>query len=134
MADVSGASDTRNISLYDEAGNEVGSIISKRFGPASGTSTTINTSGDNTIYTPAAGKSVRLKWIYLQADDGNGSAVTAAVKFAAHTAFYSVKLNPAKVPLFMHSAVREGAADEVLKVNLSAGSLPVLVNIDVEEF
>jgi hypothetical protein len=94
----------------------------------------ISASGDNTVYTPAAGKSIRLKWLYLATLDSNSANVVAKVRFSTQTnaqAFYTAVMG--KPGIFSHRTVREGAINDTLIINLSTGQ-PVYVSFDVEEF
>lgn len=103
----------------------------KRFGKVSlGTPQTVSASGDTTVYTPTAGKAIRLKWLGLSSPSTNTANTTATVKLGG-VALYKWEMGAPGG--FAHSFVREGAVNAVLVVNLSAAQT-VQVNFDLEEF
>ena len=120
-----GASGPSNIS--DNANRQLG-VVSWTSPRQSGDGESISAAGSNTLHTPASGKKIRLRWIYLQATTG---AVTATVKLGTST-LYVVSLSPNGVPVFSHSTSREGAADDTLTVTLDVAET-VLTNFDLEE-
>lgn len=130
MADVQGSQDTRNVSLYDEAGNEVGSNIANRFGAVSTAKATYTTSGNHTLITPAAGNALRVVWMYAQAKGALDTGVVG-VTFTLGTKSYEIELTGSQP--FAHGAVWEGAADQTLVVNTTS-TAAVLVNVDYREF
>ena len=85
--------------------------------------TTQVASGDNTHHTPDSGKAIRLQYVCLSADGGNGADVTAVVKFgAAGASLYKVSLKPGAMWARNIGAGRrsvQGAVDESLIVNLT---------------
>lgn len=101
-----------------------------RFGPVTGTPVTVSASGDTTIFTPSAGKRVRLKWIGLSSPSSNTASVLVTVKLGG-SPIYLWDMNAPGA--FAHSSVREGPVDGALSVNLSSAQT-VRVNIDVGEF
>jgi hypothetical protein len=105
--------------------------VDKRFGVVSGTPQTVSLAGDTTIYTPAAGHRVRLKWVGLSSPSTNTATVIATVKWSDGTLIYIWDLGAPGA--FAHSSVREGAVDASLVVTLS-GSQTIRFNLDVEEF
>lgn len=100
------------------------------------TGVTVSTVGDNTIYTPTAGFRIRVYYISMSADSGNGAAVTAIVKFGASGAtLYKVSLTPKAIWARNVGAGRnwiEGLVNEAVIVNLSAGQ-QVHVSIEYDE-
>lgn len=107
-------------------------VLEKRFGVATGTPQILNTAGNHDIYDPAAGRHVRLKWFCVYSDPANTGSCVATLKWKGGSNIYIFPL-PAGYGAFMHSSVREGVADEILTLNLSA-TQTVYVNLDVEEF
>lgn len=108
--------------------------IKNRFSPSTGSfaSNPVSVSGNTTVYTPAAGQRIRLKWIFLGTLDSNSANVVVGIKFGSSgTAFYTVPMG--KPGAFAHGTVREGAANDPLVLNLSAAQ-PVYVSFDLEEF
>lgn len=116
-----------SVSLASDPNRQVG-IVSWASPTQSGDGEAISSSGSNTLHTPATGKKVRLRWIYLQA---TGGAVTATVKLGSST-LYVVDLSRTGVPVFSHSTSRLGDTDAALTVTLSAAET-VLTNFDVTE-
>lgn len=104
--------------------------IRKRFGVSSGSAQTVSSSGDTTVYTPASGRHIRLKWIGLSSPSSNSASVLVTVKIGSITLYIWDMGAPGA---FAHGTVREGAVNEVLKVNLSDAQT-VRVNFDLEEF
>ena len=74
--------------------------------------TTITASGDNTVYTPATGKSVRLHWVYAINDPLAATSTKITIKMGAVT--YYVAWAISKRQQFT------GAVNAPLVVNLSA--------------
>lgn len=106
--------------------------LQSRFGVVRGTPQTLTTSGDHTVYTPASGKRIRLKWLWLSTPSTNSASVLAVAKWGGASGdIYFVDLGAPGA--FGHSSVREGEVDETLVVNLD-GAQTVRVNLDVEEF
>lgn len=104
--------------------------ITARFGVSTGSPQMINTSGLTVLYTPSAGKKIRLKWIALATPDSNSASVIATVTLGST----NIYMWPLGAPgAFMHSSVREGGKDELLTITLS-DSQDVYVNLDIEEF
>ncbi|MFA6204214.1 MAG: hypothetical protein WC710_13640 [Gallionella sp.] len=99
----------------------------------------VNTSasGNYAVHTPAAGKAVRLWWYQMAALPTNSAAVIAGLRFgAAGTLFGTTPLSQYGGAIAHHfrdgRAYVQGAADEVLYVNLSAAQT-VYVNVETEE-
>lgn len=92
---------------------------------------TVNTIGDNTIYTPAAGKKVRLHWLGMSASQNNAGENKVTVKFASGgSAKYIWRMgNPGA---FSHWEPIEGAVNEAFIVNLTTADA-VDVNYTLEE-
>ena len=90
----------------------------------------VNSIGTTTIYTPSAGKSIKLKWFAMASSDTNTATVIATVTLGDNDIYIWPMCSPGA---FMHSSIREGAPDGILTVTLSAAQT-VYVNIDVEEF
>ena len=105
--------------------------ITKRFGAVSkGTPQLVNSSGTTTIYTPAVGNRIRLKWFGMASPDTNDGTVIATLALGAN----NIYIWPMGAPgAFMHSSVREGDYNETLTITLS-GSQDVFLNMDIEEF
>lgn len=113
------------------------SPVRNRFSPSLATGypavNPVNTTGDTVVYTPAAGKAIRLKWLYLATLDSNAANVVAKVRFSSQAvgaSFYTVPLG--KPGGFAHGTVRESVANDTLIVNLSAAQ-PVYLSFDIEE-
>lgn len=100
------------------------------YNPQSGSPAVLNTSGDHVLYTPASGKSIRLKWIGIKAPRTNNGDVVITIKFNT-TEIYKWYLT--RSDLFAHATIREGAVNESLIVNLSDNQY-IYANFDVEEF
>lgn len=79
---------------------------------------TVTSSGDTTVYTPAAGKKVRLRWIYAINDPTSTTAPLIKIKLGA-TEIY-------RVWALSKRQVVTGPVDGALTVNLSvAGNVAV---------
>jgi hypothetical protein len=106
------------------------STLAARFGTvAAGTPALVNSTTETAVHTPASGKKIRLKWLYLATPEDNSAPIIVTVKIGT--------VNIYKVPMgapgaFAHSSVREGAVDDALTVTCSAAQ-PLYVNLDVEE-
>lgn len=100
--------------------------------PCFGTPQTVSSSGDTAIYTPQAGKRVRLIWAGLTAPSTNTADVVATLKWdrGANPNIYTLNLSAPGA--FAHRTRREGPRDGVLVLNLNAAQT-VQVNLDVEE-
>lgn len=110
--------------------------IHNRFSVKTGTPAVVNASGDTVLHTPAAGKRIRWSWVGLVTVE-NSASVEVTLGFGTGggpitTEVYKLKMG--KTFAFAHGMVREGAVDQDLTINLSAGSQPVYVNYDLEEF
>lgn len=131
VSNVSGEVEVKN-----DSGSEVPvtGTFAKRFAPGVRTTvaSTISTTGDNTIVTPAAGMRLRVTWLGLSSSQDNAAEVLAIVKFAAAGAakYRWYMGNPGA---FSHWEAIEGGANEALIVNLS-GAQAVQVNVTYEEF
>lgn len=90
-----------------------------------------NTTGDNTIHTPAAGKKIRLYWLGMSSSQDNAAENLVIVKFgAAGAARYRWRMgNPGA---FSKWEPLDGAVDEVLILNL-ANTNGIDWNITLEE-
>ncbi len=108
------------------------STLAARFGAVTGSPVTVTAAGDTTVYTPAAGMRVRLKWVGLSSPSTNSAPTTATVKWSGATGNV-YRWSMGAPGAFAHGSVREGAVDEALVVNLSEAQ-SVFVNLDVEEF
>lgn len=102
--------------------------IVRRFGRAD-TKGAQKVTGTTTLHTPAAGSSVRLKWIHL-ATPSSTSETVVTVRLGAVDQYIVPLPSPG---LFMRTSIREGATDEALSVVLSTGA-DVYVNYELEEF
>lgn len=113
----------RNIQFQD---------ITKRFGVVSlGLPQKVTAVGLTSIYTPAAGKKIRLKWFAMASPDTNTASVIATVALAG----VDIYIWPMGAPgAFMHSSVREGITDGELTITLSEAGQDIYVNMDIEEF
>ncbi len=104
--------------------------IAKRFGVATGSPVVVQNIGPTTIYTPASGKRIRLKWLAMATPDTNGETVIITVTLSD----IDIYMWPMPAPgAFMHSSVREGERDGLLTITLSVPQT-VYVNLDIEEF
>lgn len=90
----------------------------------------VDTVGPTAIAEPAVGKRVRLKWLSLVLD-GDESTLRATVRWDGGDDVYLWPLG--RVPVFMHSSVRQGAVGQALEVLLSGAGEDVIVNLDWEE-
>lgn len=91
---------------------------------------TVTSSGSTNVYTPAAGKRVRVKWLGAATPENNPSDVVIEFRLGA-TFIYRWLLG--RPGVFAHGAVREGAVDAPLVAVLDTAGT-VYVNLDVEEF
>lgn len=116
---------TRGIGAATEA------TIGNRFTGGKNTSAVqISASGDNTIYTPANGKTLTLFWIALGTPDTNSATVTAIVKLGSKVV-YRWPLPPPGA--FSHwEPVTASNPNDALIVNLS-GAQTVQVNYTTTE-
>lgn len=97
---------------------------------------TINTSGDNTVYTPATGKAVKLLWYNITSDQGNSAANVKVILKLGTTAIDTQSLSPSQP--FAHTVgggrgFADGGANNAVVVNLSNGST-VYVNLEWLEY
>lgn len=106
--------------------------VSKRFGGGKTQGAqAINTSGNNTILTPASGKKIRLYWLGLSTSQDNAAEVLALAKFTTGgTPFY--RWNLGAPGAFSHWEVVTGGTDEALVINLS-GAQTVQANYTYSE-
>lgn len=103
--------------------------IVRRFAKAETATATSVSSASNTIHTPASGKSIRLKWIYV-ASPSTSSETVVTVSLGASVAYQF----PLPAPgIFMRTSIRESVADGTLSVALSPATT-VYVNYELEEF
>ncbi len=106
------------------------SVLENRFGLALGSPKLVNTAGTTTLYTPASGKRIRLRWLAMATPDTNTATVIATITLGG----VDIYMWPLPSPgAFMHSSVREADIDGILTITLT-GSQDVYCNIDVEEF
>lgn len=112
-------------------------IMDNRWGPAvnigtgsNGSSKLVTLIGDTTLYTPAAGKAIRLKWFNVSVSSLNGSEVLVTVKFGG-AILWQEYLAPGAI--FQRSVSRESAADGTLVINLSVAA-NCTANYDIVEF
>lgn len=96
---------------------------------------TVNTAGDNTVYTPAAGKAVKLLWYSYTSDAGNGSATKVILK-AGTTAIDTQSLSASQP--FAHTigggrGFYDAGTNTAIVVNLSANNT-VYVNLEWLEY
>lgn len=111
--------------------NVQAATLDKRFGVVASAPVTASASGDTTLYTPATGYRIRLKWLGMASPAANTAEVLAIIKWGGGTEIYRWPMgNPGA---FAHGSVREGAVNETLKINLSDAQ-NVYVNLDIEEF
>lgn len=101
-----------------------------RFGVSSGAPATVSAIGSSIVYTPTAGKRVRLKWIGLSSPSTNTATVLVTILLGG-TPIYLWDMGAPGA--FAHGTVREGPVNGVLSVSLSDSQV-VRVNFDVEEF
>lgn len=90
---------------------------------------TLSTSGDNTLITPASGKSIRLLWLGLSTSQDNSAEVKVSAKFGANVHY---KWNLGNPGAFSHWEPIEGAVNQPLVINLSVAQ-PVEVNYTYQE-
>jgi hypothetical protein len=103
--------------------------IDKRFGLAVGSPQLVNTIGTTTLYTPASGNRINLKWIAIATPDTNTATVIATITLGG----VDIYMWPLPAPgAFMHSSIRMGNIDGILTITLT-GAQDVYVNIDIEE-
>lgn len=98
--------------------------------PAYGTSVLATAAGDATIYTPQAGKRIRVVWVYCGTPSSNTADVIVALRLGAAAPFYTFPLSAPGI--FSHRTNRLGAVNAPLIANLSA-TQNVYLNVDVEE-
>lgn len=126
----------KDSSLVGVAQDATNLPIRNRFAPSTGNAVEVTASGDTIIYTPAAGKRIRLKWIGLSSHPTGAAAVKVQMKFnPGGTAFYEWYMGAPGA--FAHGVVRESAVNDVLYVNCDVAPgapKPLLVNIDVEDY
>lgn len=92
----------------------------------------ISATGPTTLYTPATGKKIRLKWLHLASSQDNSAEVVATVKIGSDVIYVLPLGNPGA---FAHSSIREASnANDLLTLTLSASGRAVYPNFDVEEF
>lgn len=112
------------------SGGRFASLTNAAPSPVVGGPTTVSTSGDTALYTPAAGRSARVRWVGLRAASTNGAPVTVVLSLGG-TVIYRWELEPSDI--FSHGFNREGPVNGALSVNLSA-SQTVYCNVDAEDF
>lgn len=132
MAELAGTDGSNVYRVSVDSTGAVKTPSAVRFSGSGTTSgVTISASGDNTIYTPSAGKSVRLRWIGLSASQNNSAEVLATVKLGTKVVYEWYLGNPGA---FAHwESVAANNPGDALIVNLSAAA-SVAVSYTVEEF
>ena len=83
---------------------------------------TVTASGDTTVHTPAAGKAIRLRWVYVMTDPTSATVPLVKVSLGASEK-YRIYGGLQK------RQVTTGAADAALVVNLSAAGNVVVTAI-----
>lgn len=128
---VSGTVTVANPTANPETGLAKDATLNARWKALTGGPTLVAvTTPDQVIYTPAAGKRARLKWMYAATPDDGLANVIVTVKIGA-TALYTFPLGAPGI--FAHGSIREGAIDAPITVTLSAAR-PVYFNVDCEDF
>jgi hypothetical protein len=114
-----------------ETGLAKDATLLRRYGTHTTKAGLANTTGDNTLHTPATGKKIRLYWLALSTSQDNAAENLVRVKFgAAGSDVYRWRMgNPGA---FSGSRTVEGAVDTALILNL-ANVQPVDWNVDLEE-
>jgi hypothetical protein len=109
-------------------------VVLRAYG--AGPSLSFNTPGDNTAYTPPAGKSILLQYLCLSADGANNAPVLVAVKFTGSSVFFKMSLVPGAIWARNIGAGKRclrGLVDEALIVNLDVAQM-VHVSHEHEDF
>ncbi len=86
----------------------------------------VTAAGDTTVYTPAAGKRVRLFWVSAINDPDQSVSPRIIVKFAGGTELY-------RAAALAHWEIFEGALNEAVVVNLDQAA-DVAVTLHLQEF
>jgi hypothetical protein len=90
------------------------------------------TAATNTVYTPATGKKVRLKWVGAFTSQNNPGENIVTVRLGTQIVYKFPLGNPG---IFAHwESVDAPNANDTLNVLLSSTSNPVQFNYTVEEF
>ncbi len=87
--------------------------------------------GDHTLVAPAAGKRLRIVWLYAQAAGALDTGLVEVTFKRGATVLYKFELTGSQP--WAHGAVIEGAVNESIIVNTSSAAR-VLVNADYREF
>lgn len=85
----------------------------------------VTAAGDTTLLTPAAGKAIRVRWIYAINDPAATSPRKIKIRFAENADFLNVFAISKRL-------VKTGGVDEALNINLN-GAGDVAVTIIYEE-
>jgi hypothetical protein len=105
--------------------------LDKRLANISGTPQTVTSAGLTTLFTPPAGKSIRLKWLGASSPDSNANSTVATFAIGGTNIYiWDFSKNGGA---FAHGTVREGTADQTFTVNLSVAAT-LHVNFDLETF
>jgi hypothetical protein len=97
--------------------------------PVSTLAATVDVTGPTDVLTPAAGKKLRLRWLFAQSDPSNSGTSVITFRLGG-TVVYKFELDAGQP--FAHSMVVDGAVDGALSVELG-NTNPVYVNVDYEE-
>ena len=103
--------------------------IVRRFGKADVTGATAVTAS-TTLYTPASGNAIRLKWIAFDQNRGASDTVVT-IQIGTNDTY---KWGLSSPGAFMRTSVREGAANEALSIVLGTPGPTVYVNYELDEF
>lgn len=116
------------VEVKNDSGNPLdvdGSTTNRYSGGKTAVVATVTASGDTTIFTPGSGNAVRLFWVSAINDPDESSTPLIKVLIGSTELYRAYAV--------AHWEVFEGAANEVLKVNLS-GAASVAVTAHIEEF
>lgn len=102
-----------------------------RYGTITGYTGTVSASGDTTIRTPAAGKTITLKWVGMSSPDNNPNSTVVTVKLGGNAVFtWDFSKNGGAMA---HGTVRnDGGVNGALVINLSVAAT-VRYNFEVSE-
>src|SRR4051812_11450865 len=100
-----------------QAFSSIDRTLDRRFGPEYGEPQTFNGAGNHDLYTPQAGKRVRLRWLLMYSDPDNSGKCLVNIFWSvgAKPNIYRAPFPASTIGAFGHSSIRESEVDAVLR-------------------
>jgi hypothetical protein len=121
-----------NPTANPETGLAKDATLLRRYGDHVTKAGLVNTTGDNTLHTPAAGKRIRLYWIALSTSQDNTAENLIQVKLTDADGTVKYRWRMGNPGAFVGGRTIEGNVDEPLILNLATTD-GVDWNVDLEE-